>query len=108
MLEIVDIKRFKNTNKLCGYYGLYPSENSSGEKKTIGQITKRGKSHLRYLLIEAAWVAVRKDPALMMAFNSYIKIMKKQKAIIKIARKLLSRIHYVLREKKPYVIGVVN
>jgi transposase len=108
LFELVDIKRFKNVNKLCGYFGLYPGENSTSDNIKIGPITKRGKSFLRYLLIEAAWVVIRKDPALMMAFNTFTKTTTKQNAIIKIARKLLSRIHYVLRTKQPYVIGIVE
>jgi len=71
-------------------------------------MTKRGKSYLRYLLIEASWIAIRKDPALMMAYTDYKKKMIAQKAIIKIARKLLNRIRFVLKNKQPYVIGVVN
>lgn len=108
LLELVDIKRFKNINKLCGYFGLYPGEDSTGENVKVGRITKRGRSHLRYMLIEASWIAIRKDPALMMSFNTFTKTMSKQKAIIKIARKLLNRIYSVMKHKKPYVIGVVK
>jgi len=108
LLELIDAKRFKNINKICGYIGMYPSEDSTGENVKVGRITKRGRSHLRYMLIEASWIAIRKDPALMMSFNTFTKTMTKQKAIIKIARKLLNRIYYVMRTKQPYVIGVVE
>jgi transposase len=48
-----------------------------------------------------------KDPALTAAFNGYIKRMSKQQAVIRIAKKLLSRINYILNNKKPYVCSVV-
>ncbi len=108
LVEIVDINRFKNLDELASYIGLSPGEHSSGEKIVIGKMTKRGKSHLRYLLIEASWIAIRKDPALMMAYTDYKKKMIAQKAIIKIARKLLNRIRFVLKNKQRYVISVVN
>jgi transposase len=108
LVEIVDINRFKNLDELASYIGLSPGEHSSGEKNITGQMTKRGKSHLRYLLIEASSIAIRKDPALMMAYTDYKKKMITQKAIIKIARKLLNRIRFVLKNKQRYVISVVN
>ena len=37
------------------YLGLVPSENSSGETRRQGQITKTGSRHARRLLVEAAW-----------------------------------------------------
>ena len=43
------------------------------------------------------------DPSLMKSYLSYIKRMESNKAIIKIAKKLLSRVRYVLLNQKPYV-----
>jgi transposase len=37
------------------YLGVVPSENSSGEKRRQGSITKSGSQHARRLLVEAAW-----------------------------------------------------
>ena len=37
------------------YVGLVPSERSSGDSRRQGSITKAGNSHLRRLLVEAAW-----------------------------------------------------
>jgi transposase len=39
-----------------GYSGLVPSEASSGGKTRRGAITKTGNSHLRRVLVEAAWL----------------------------------------------------
>ena len=59
-------------------------------------------------MIEAAWIAIRKDPALTACFNEYIKRMSKQEAIIRIAKKLLNRIRTVLKENKEYVCSIVK
>jgi transposase len=45
------------------YLGLVPSENSTGEQRRLGAITKTGSGHARRLLIEAAW-HYRKRPAI--------------------------------------------
>lgn len=107
--EIIDIKRFKNLDMLASFVGLVPGEHSSSDKIYAGRMTKRGNKYLRYLLIEAAWVAVRKDTALMQAFNNLTKKQgyEKNKVIIKITRKLLNRMRYVLINRKPYEKGVL-
>jgi transposase len=53
--EIGDFCRFGSAGALMAYLGLVPSENSSGTKRRQGSITRAGNSHLRRLLIEAAW-----------------------------------------------------
>jgi transposase len=108
LTELGEIMRFKTIDQLCSYVGLIPDTQSSGEKEYTGGVTQRGHSHLRWLLIEASWVAVRKDPALMDAFNQYCKRMRKSRAIIKIARKLLNRVRYVLKNQAEYVPCVIE
>ncbi len=63
-LEIMDIKRFSNNEKFASYIGIIPATSSSGEKEKVLGLTFQFNRYLRSLLIEAAWVAVRKDPAL--------------------------------------------
>jgi transposase len=60
--EIGDFQRFDRAGKLMSYLGLVPSENSSGEQRRQGAITKTGSRHARRLLVEAAW-HYRKTPA---------------------------------------------
>lgn len=108
LTELYDINRFKTLDKLCGYVGLIPNTNSSGETDRKTGITDRRNAHLRRIVIESAWTAVRKDPALMMAFNELCKHMTKTKAIVRIARKLLNRIRYVLKNQREYVPAVVQ
>lgn len=54
-VEIGDFHRFKGAEKFMGFVGLVPSEHSSGEKRARGSITKVGNTHVRRLLVEAAW-----------------------------------------------------
>jgi transposase len=107
LTEIVDINRFKNLDHLASYVGLVPGENSSGELERTTGISRRRNSFLRVMLVECSWVAVRKDPALLMAFNKLSERMPKNRAIIRIARKLLSRIRYVLKHQEYYETCVV-
>jgi transposase len=53
--EIGDFARFESPAKLTHYLGLVPSENSSGQQRRQGAITKTGSRHARRLLVEAAW-----------------------------------------------------
>jgi transposase len=106
--ELIDMKRFSSLDKLCAYIGLVPSVEASGEKEKTKGLTRRHNKFLRNRLIESAWVAVRYDPALTQSFSELIKRMPKQKAIIRIAKKLLSRIRYVWLNEKNYVTGVIN
>ena len=95
-------------DELCSYVGLIPDTRSSGEKEQVGGMTQRRHSQLRWLLIEASWMGVRKDPVLMEAFQQYYQRMRKTRAIIKIARKLLNRVRYVLKNQAEYVTGVIE
>ena len=93
--EIDNIKRFKTLNQLCNYFGLIPNTHGSGEKENVGRNTKRGNKFLKYIIIECAWTAIRKDPGLLMYYKNQIVNKEPNKAIIKVARKLLNRIKLV-------------
>lgn len=108
LTETGNINRFKNLDKLCSFIGLVPMTDSSGENEKIGGITKRSNNMLRTAIIESTWVAIRNDPALMLAYQKLAKRMKAQKAIIRIAKKLINRIISVLKNKEAYVLAVVK
>ena len=103
LTELETILRFGNLDRLCCFIGLVPSTNSSGEKEITGDITPRGHSILRNAIIESAWIAVQHDPILMKSHNDYCKRMDPNKSIVRIAKKLLSRIKFVLKNRQPYV-----
>ena len=102
LTELDNIERFDNTDKLCSFIGLVPTMHSSGEKEVHGHLTYRSNLLLRKMLIESSWIAVRYDPALMRSYIEYCKRMEANKAIIRIARKLVNRIHFVLKNKQAY------
>ena len=54
IVEIGDFVRFGKAEKLAAYLGLVPGEDSSGEKRRRGGITKAGNTHVRRLLVESA------------------------------------------------------
>jgi transposase len=100
--EIQDIKRFSNLDRFNAFLGLIPSTASSGENEKATGITPRRNRALRTLLIEAAWVSIRHDPELLSAFCKLSCRMKKQDAIVRIARKLAARVAYVWRTGTAY------
>ena len=108
LTEIENIERFVNTDHLAGFVGLVPNYHSSGDKSNKGEMTFRGQKALRRSLIESSWLAARFDPALTMSYHQYIKRMEPNKAIVRIARKVLNRIYFVLKNKQEYVSGVVK
>jgi transposase len=61
--EIGDFERFAKAEQLMNYIGLVPCENTTGQQRRLGSITKTGSGHARRLLVEAAW-HYRKHPAI--------------------------------------------
>jgi transposase len=107
LMEIDDIARFKSADQLAAYVGLIPMCRSSGEKEGVGDITIRKHAILRCYFIEAAWIAIRKDPAMTVAYEAYRQRMNYNKAIVKIARRLVNRVFFVLKRQQEYVPCVV-
>jgi transposase len=61
VLIIGKAERFQCGKQIASYLGLVPLEDSSGQRRRLGHITKQGNSLLRFLLVEAAQVTVRSD-----------------------------------------------
>ncbi|MGP0103114.1 MAG: transposase [Solirubrobacteraceae bacterium] len=53
--EIGNFERFARTEQLMSYIGLVPCQNTTGQQRRLGSITKTGSGHARRLLVEAAW-----------------------------------------------------
>lgn len=106
LTEIGEVRRFPNLDKLCSFVGFIPNTHSSGEKLRVGNMTRRGNSFLKKAIIEASWIIIRKDPAMARAYKQYCQRMKKTKAIVKIARKLLSRMRTLLIKQTTYHQGI--
>lgn len=102
MTELVNIDRFRTFDRLASFVGLVPGKHASGDSDPSQSLTDRRCPQLRYILIESAWVAARRDSRLTQDFERLVKRMKKTDAIIRIARKQLSRIRFVLKNDLPY------
>ena len=74
VVEIGDFERFATAEQFASYIGLAPGEDSSGQKKRIGSITKEGNSRVRLVLTEAAKAIKRSNP-----FNKSKRILERQK-----------------------------
>ena len=70
-----------------------------------GHITRQGNSRVRGILIEIAWRAVEKDPALAEFFQSLFPRTGKKKAIVAVARKLIGRIRAAFQKGEEYQLG---
>jgi transposase len=99
--ELMDMGRFPDPERLACYVGLVPRTDQSDETDPNPGITPRKNRYLSSLAIEAAWVAVRHDPRLLARFTELTRRMKRQDAIVRIARNVLSRVRYVWRTRKP-------
>jgi transposase len=106
--EIGNIHRFKRLDSLCDYAGFVPDIYSSNDKTKVRGISKRGNEFLRETIIESSWILIQKDPAMLMKYNEYRSRMKASKAIVRIAKHLLSRIRFLWKNEQTYVRGIVG
>jgi transposase len=106
--ELFDIKRFKNLDNLVSMVGFIPVVSSSDEREKVGGLTHRGNKYLKKMLIQAAWRAMKKDPALTLVYSKLTKRMTGQRAIIKIVKKLLNRIRHCWLNHQYYSLAVVE
>ena len=105
--EIGDMRRFTSFKQLASFVGLVPGIYQSGENiKTLGMSPRKNRI-LRSYMVESAWIACRKDPVMQAYYRSHTGKDSK-KIIVKVARKLLSRMLAVIRSGIPYEIGIVQ
>lgn len=122
--EVHDFRRFESPLQLMAYFGLTPSEHSSGDSQKRGPITKTGNSHARRILVEASWhyrhrasvgkrLAERRQGqpvwAIAVADKSQVRLCRRyqrltasgkapQKAAVAVARELVGFIWAAMRE----------
>lgn len=102
VLTMGDVKRFPNSRSWVSYLGLNPSEESSGQRRRLGSISKEGNPFLRYLLVEGAVSAARGDKDLA---RMYARLKAKKHhgvAKVAVARKLAVRLYWMARTEKSY------
>lgn len=99
--------RFESSEKLNHHLGLTPSERSSGEKINRGRSGICGNRQLRSIIIQLAWKTVRKDGALLDKFERvYKKSGSKQKAIVAVARKLMTKLYAIIIKEEEYRVNL--
>jgi transposase len=102
VLSIGDVRRFPRGKQVASYLGLTPREYSSGGKQRMGGISKQGNRLLRFLLVEAANIAVRFDPVLRKEYLHRCHQKHFTVAKVAAARKLAIRMYWILRTQTPY------
>ena len=95
-------ERFQCGKQIASYLGLVPSEESSGDRRRLGHITKQGSSLLRFLLVEAAQVTVRSDPAWRSKYFHLAMRRGRKIAKIAMARRLAVRLYWMWRKGWDY------
>ena len=102
VLTVGPIERFARSRQLVSYLGLNPSEQSSGERRRLGGISKQGNGFMRMLLIQGAQTAVRGDEVLLRQYRRLAS--KKHRAVAKVmvARKLAVRLFWMLKTQKTH------
>ncbi len=102
VLTMGDVHRFADSRSWVSYLGLNPSEQSSGQRRRLGSISKQGNPFLRQLLVEGAATAARGDKDLA---RMYARLKAKKHhgvAKVAVARKLAVRLYWIARTKKSY------
>lgn len=103
--EVGDFNRFKKPEHLASFAGLVPRERSSGGKQKLGGITHAGSPYLRYVLVETA-MRIRESKNTISLYEFYKRIKQKSgamKARIALARKILTIIWFMMKNKQNYV-----
>src|SRR5882757_3581122 len=102
VLTLGPAERFESGKQVGSYFGLIPSEDSSGGKQRLGRISKQGSSFLRFLLVEAGQTAARYDPQLKRFYRRLAVRKNRGVAKVAVARKLATRLYLMLREEWTY------
>jgi transposase len=101
---IDDAKRFGSSRKVGAYLGMVPSEKSSGDRRRLGSITKKGNGYVRSLLIEVSWGIFRhrSDDPLHCWTQTVAKRRGKRIAVVALARRLAGVLWAMWRDDTVY------
>jgi transposase len=101
-LVIGSPERFHCGKQIASYVGLVPTEESSGDRRRLGHISKQGNVLLRFLLVEAAQVTVRSQPAWRGKFLHLAMRRGRKIAKVAMARKLAVHLYWMWRQGCDY------
>src|SRR5215471_7790662 len=99
VLIIGEVERFQCGKQVASYLGLVPMEDSSGNRRRLGHISKQGNSILRFLLVEAAQVTVRSVPEWRRRYLHLMMRRGRKIAKVAMARRLAIRLYWMLRQQ---------
>jgi len=102
VLIIGRTERFDCGKQVASYLGLVPLEESSGNRRRLGHITKQGSSMLRFLLVEAAQVTVRSVPEWRSKYLHLMMRRGRKTAKVAMARRLAVRLYWMWRKGWDY------
>src|SRR3954465_239249 len=102
VLIIGEVNRFRCGKQVASYLGLVPLEESSGNRRRLGHITKQGSSMMRFLLVEAAQVTVRSVPEWRSKYFHLMLRRGRKTAKVAMARRLAVRLYWMWRQGWDY------
>jgi transposase len=95
-------ERFQCGKQVASYLGLVPLEDSSGNRRRLGHITKQGNALLRFLLVEAAQVSARSIPEWRQKYFHLAMRRGRKIAKVAMARKLAVQLFWMWRKGWDY------
>jgi transposase len=98
VLIIGKAERFQCGKQVASYLGLVPMEDSSGNRRRLGHITKQGSSLLRFLLVEAAQSTVRSLPEWRSRYFHLMLRRGRKIAKVAMARRLAVCLYWMMRQ----------
>jgi transposase len=102
VLIIGEAERFECGKQIAAYVGLVPEEDSSGESRRLGHISKQGSGLMRFFLVEAAQVTVRSDPEWRSKYFHLAMRRGRKIAKVAMARRLAVRLYWMWRKQWDY------
>jgi transposase len=102
VLIIGEVNRFRCGKQVASYLGLVPLEESSGNRRRLGHITKQGSSMMRFLLVEAAQVTVRSLPEWRSKYLHLVLRRGRKIAKVAMARRLAVQLFWMMRKEWNY------
>ena len=101
--ECGDLTRFPSISKFIGYLGLFPTENSSGNSKSIGHLSKRGSSLVKHALYMSATSCLIHNKQMKQLYDTKRSQGKsKKEGLIAVSRKLATIIYSIFKYNTPY------
>jgi transposase len=100
--ELADPKRFRSAKCAVAYAGMAPGQRESAGKKKELHIERKGSAMLRWVLVEAAWQLVRRTGRWRGIFENLSARIGRKKAIVAVARRLLTVMMALLKSGQPY------